>query len=230
MTSLHCSDGRIGNIHFDAATLRSQFWNQQCITEWMTDKKKLSPNFNFQPTNVSFMPAKIEPSFVGLRTSRIIFEFKTWCGEIKGYRLVSNCLTLLPNLIGRKPFLEHLHRKCHFVASACHCWYLINGIHHHEGGVGSGAMRFVALALESSQTRRFSITPPFTHCSLKKQNGILETTFSNTFSWMRSLIFLFKIYINLSPGLWSTISHNWSRQWLFAIRRIYKLTFLTHQQ
>ena len=89
MTSLHCSDGRNGNIHFDAATLCSQFWNQQCITEWMTDKKKI----NFQPTNVSFMLAKIEPSFVGLRTSRIIFEYKTWCGEIKGYRLVSNyCL------------------------------------------------------------------------------------------------------------------------------------------
>ena len=50
-----------------------------------------------------------------------------------------------------------------------------------------------------------------THLPLDKMAAISQTTFSNTFSWMKSLVFRFKFHWSLFPRVLLTISQHWFR-------------------
>ena len=56
----------------------------------------------------------------------------------------------------------------------------------------------------------------FTHLPLDKMDTILHTTFSNAFSWMKSIVFRFKFHWSLFQRAQLTMILHWFRWWLGA--------------
>ena len=80
------------------------------------------------------------------------------------------------------------------------------------GGSGMYSMYTICLCnFRVSNTE--SIMPALTHWGWDKMGTILQTTFTNVFSWMKIDLFWFKFHWKLSVRVKIAISQHWFRWW-----------------
>ena len=71
-------------------------------------------------------------------------------------------------------------------------------------------------ALQIISNFQYILLTVLTHWGLDEIDAILQTTFSNAFSWMKMYEFRLRFHWNLFPGIQLTIFQHWFRWWLGA--------------
>ena len=110
--------------------------------------------------------------------------------------------------------LQNSWKNCWpFLLSLCICF--VTGIFLIKNNGGTSLVK-----------KQMAIKVKYSHLGLDRVSVVLQTTFSNAFSWQKD-IFWFKFYRNVFPWVWFIISTSWFRWWLVNDKSLLLETILS---